>query len=182
MYIYSYSSHITHTCAEEGEDFYRLWFIYRQYSKANERRCGMNRVSSVRLRRTAAPQSRLYDSLKQRCKPSDSGHGALRQWLRSRIEDSYPQKDVGAVTSVLTSCRVAEIHSWMHNVFRCMWSDRSVMNNKVTSISLWRFLYQIFPCHVVFSLGPLGYLPPKVLHLSTHPSFSFLLSTIGSGF
>lgn len=74
-------------------------------------RVEMNQVSSVRLRRTAAPQSRLYDSLKQRCKPSDSGYGTLRQWLRSRIEDSYPQKDVGAVTSVLTSCRVAEIHS-----------------------------------------------------------------------
>lgn len=80
----------------------------------------MNQVSSVRLRRTVALQSRLYDSLKHCCKPGGSGYGALRQWLRSRIEDSYPQTDVGAVTSVLTSCRVAEIHSRMHNVVQCM--------------------------------------------------------------
>lgn len=79
----------------------------------------MNRDSSVRLRRTATPQSRLYDSLKQCCEPGDSGYsaGAISQWLPSRIEDSYQQKDLGAVTSALTSCRVVETHSCMCNVF-----------------------------------------------------------------
>ena len=80
----------------------------------------MNRDSSVRLRPTAAPQSRLYDSLKQCCEPGDSSYGVIGQWLPSRIEDSYPQKDVGEVTSALTSCRVVETHSCLPNLFRCM--------------------------------------------------------------
>lgn len=121
----------------------------------------MNRVSSVRLGEQLLCSSDSMTPLSNAVSQM-TADGVIRQWLRSRIEDSYPQKDVGAVTSVLTSCRVTETHSCIHNVFPRMRSNRSVMNIKVTSISLWKFLYQIFPRHVVLALGPLGYLAPKV--------------------
>lgn len=96
MYIYSYSSHITPTCAEEGEDFHRLRLIYREYSKESEWRCGNESSLQCEAEATAARQSRLYDSLKQCCEPGDSSYGVIGQWLPSRIEDSHPHKDLGA--------------------------------------------------------------------------------------